>query len=103
MAEQHDCANAPEDFDKMHPDNQAQLREWIRVNLEPTKRIGDGRYSHSYSLKHLAEKMLGWYVSNGQLKGAMLAEGFRWQPCDGTLRDPSPNWVFNSRRQPGLR
>jgi hypothetical protein len=94
-----DAGNAPEAFDGLTPLKQAQLRAWIRANLEATRRVGDGQYSHSYGLKHLAEKSLGWYVSNGELKGAMLAEGYRWEPCDGTPKDPNPNWVFNSQQR----
>lgn len=94
---QDDLGNALQSFDRLTAINQEQLRTWVRVTLEPTKHIGDGPWAHSYALKHAAEKALGWYVSNGELKGAMLAEGYRWKQCDGTPRNPNPNWLFNSR------
>ena len=98
MSQDDSCIDSPNEFDTLSQLEQEELRAWIRVNLEQTKRIGDGRFSHSYGLKHLAEESLGWYVSNGQMKGAMLAEGYRWKQCEGTRTAPSPNWVFNSRR-----
>lgn len=52
----------------------AQLCEWISANLEPTKTIN--RRHTSYGLKHLAENRLGFYVSNDDMKAAMLACGF---------------------------
>lgn len=83
--------DTPEAFGELSPAKQEALRMWVRRTLEPTKRIG-ARQNYSYGLKHDAEQELGWYVSNGQLKGAMLAEGYHWQACEGT-----PNWVFNCR------
>lgn len=88
----------PTMFDDLLPTEQQALRLWVRLALEPTKNIGR-RFNYSYGLKHDAENALGWYVSNGALKGAVLAEGYRWQECEGTPRNPNPNWVFNSRRR----
>lgn len=102
MDEQVDL-DAPEAFDELTALEREQLRAWIRQNLEPSARIGLGKHCFSYRLKHLAEKALGWYVSNGQMKGAMLAEGYRWRQCEGTPCNPSPNWVFNSRRKRAAR
>lgn len=52
----------------------AELREWISANLQPTKTIN--RRHTSYGLKHLAQGRLGFYVSNDDMKAAMLACGF---------------------------
>ena len=90
--------NTPESFNDLLPSEQDALRLWVRLALKPAKSIG-GKFSHSYALKHYAEDALDWYVSNGQLKGAMLAEGYRWEQCEGTRRNPNPNWVFNSQRR----
>jgi len=84
-------ADPPDEFEQLSSQKQDALRLWIRRTLEPKKTIG-GRNSYSYGLKHLAERDLGWYVSNGELKGAMVAEGYRWRVCEGT-----PNWEFNCR------
>jgi hypothetical protein len=95
----HDGVNEPEALDAMPPLAQAALRMWVRLALEPIATVRDDDPSglnFSYRLKHDAERALGWYVANGQLKGAMLAEGFAFKPC-GTPRDPSPNWLFNCR------
>jgi len=46
------------------------LREWVRTNLVPSEKL-----YNSYSLKHEAERALGFYVEAGELKGAMLEAG----------------------------
>lgn len=47
------------------------LLAWVREWVTP----GPGRCPSSYTLKHSAEHALGFYVSNGQMKGALAAAG----------------------------
>ena len=58
----------------LNDQQRAELREWISANLQPMKTIN--RRHTSYGLKHLAESRLGFYVSNDDMKAAMVACGF---------------------------
>ena len=63
---------------------------WIIQSLEPRKSVNKGRYD-SYFLKHLFEHDKangGFYIDNGQFKGAMLQCGFR------PYRKSDMNWRF---------
>ena len=53
------------------------LREFIRSNWKKSDKINYER--RSYNLKHIAEKCLDRYVSNGELIAAMILEGFRYK------------------------
>ena len=91
----HLVYDPPTEFDALPPQSQQALRLWVRLALEPASRFAleRGRW-HSYNLKHHAERALGWYVSNGEMKGALLAEGYAYQVSTG-----SPNWLFKCRRR----
>ena len=58
----------------LNDQQRAELREWISANLQPRKAIN--RHHTSYGLKHIAERCLGFYVSNDDMKAAMVACGF---------------------------
>lgn len=51
---------------------------FIQQNFEKKKTIKIESSSHSYTLKHVAERALGFYVSNGTLIAAMLLDGFQF-------------------------
>jgi hypothetical protein len=53
------------------------IREWIRLAIEPSKSVMKGRTS--YGLKHDAERAIGRYVSNGELIWAMIQEGYTYK------------------------
>jgi hypothetical protein len=84
-----DSLNEPEAFMAMSPEKREALRGWIRRTLRPTTMISHSAWGHSYSLKHEAESSLGWYVSNGQVKGGMVEAGYRYVVV-------GKNWRFNS-------
>ena len=67
-------ANRPELFRDMPIHEKISLRGWVR-GLPPAPRVTGTK--SSYWLKHRAEKALGFYVSNAELKGAMLEAGYR--------------------------
>ncbi|WP_226360607.1 hypothetical protein [Pseudonocardia sp. ICBG1142] len=46
--------------------------DWLVTNLSPIKTLTEC----SYSLKHIAERAIGTYVSNGQLIAAALMAGY---------------------------
>lgn len=80
--------NNPKMFDKMPKNKQSKLLDWIKNNLIPIKTI-NWKVS-SYRLKHIFEKSEGgFYVTNGEFKGAMLKSGFKINNPDNT------NWYFN--------
>jgi hypothetical protein len=95
--------NEPEAFARLPLFKQTALRWWVRMTLRPLRAIPPmgGTWAHSYGLKHQAEADLGHSVSNGEMKGAMVAEGYRWRHCEP--KGSNPNWVFNSGLQPALR
>lgn len=53
-----------------------RIRQVIRNNFVPTKRVRIQSGSHSYSLKHRVEKNINQYCSNGDLILAMIYEGY---------------------------
>ena len=77
----------PEAYEKLAPAEQAALLEWIRLAIKPAKTIAPNT---SYGIKHDFESV-GFYISNGQLKGAMLTAGYA--PVD----PDELNWEFKIR------
>ena len=57
----------------MPEEDRRRLQAWVRDKLAPRQVT---RPRSSYALKHTAEKDLGFYVSNAELKGAMLEAGY---------------------------
>src|SRR5829696_7284482 len=79
--------NRLEAYDNLCPVEQAALLEWIRLAIKPAKTVAP---STSYGIKHDFEKA-GFYITNGQFKGAMLAAGY-------TPANPNElNWEFRIR------
>ncbi len=78
--------NNPAGYETLTDAEREALQAWIERELVPATRTG--RYS-TYGLKHIFEGLDGgFYVTNGQMKGAMLAA--RFEPVD---RDEL-NWEF---------
>jgi hypothetical protein len=77
----------PEAYEKLAPAEQTALLEWIRLAIKPAKTIAPNT---SYGIKHDFESV-GFYISNGQLKGAMLTAGYA--PVD----PDELNWEFRIR------
>lgn len=77
-------------------ETQAKVLKWIYYGLLPAKRINPCRTS--YDLKHILQKHTGVYLTNNQLKDAMLFCGFA--PVDKT----ELNWRFRIKEtSPALR
>jgi hypothetical protein len=81
--------NAPEHYAELTAAQQMELQQWIARTFTPTSRANSRT---SYGLKHDFEAV-GFYVTNGQFKGAMLAAGY--QPTPGTAGEV--NWCFRVR------
>jgi len=81
-----DC---PERFDELDPVRADELLRWISRKVVPWSR-GYRRAGSSYGLKHEAERELN-YITNGQMKGAMLAAGYK--PLDPSAQ----NWTWSIR------
>ncbi|MEJ1326479.1 hypothetical protein QY881_08775 [Latilactobacillus sakei] len=81
-------SNHPKMFNELLQDEQVVLVNWILTTLTRAKTIN--RNDSSYGLKHYFENSpLGFYVSNGAMKGALLIAGFE------TRKIEDLNWYFN--------
>ena len=68
--------NSPNDFKKLSKKEQKILVQWINENLTKTK--GFCKEYSSYYLKHVFERdKIGFYITNGMFKGAMIEAGFK--------------------------
>lgn len=72
-----------------HTDEFLITSNWILSNLEFMKSLNKG--TSSYGLKHMMERDIGLYVTNGMFICAMLACGYRGRGNSG------PNLYFNVR------
>ena len=81
--------NLPSDYNNLTTDEQMIIRGWIGTNLDPVSTFNLD--VTSYGLKHKFERSKeGFYVSNGQFKGAMLdVGGFKVKNTNDL------NWQFN--------
>ena len=79
--------NLPEDFDNLTGEEQQQLCDWINENFSKIKTM-NRRYS-TYYYKHIFEQY-GFYITNGQFKGALLKCGFKTAPIREGI-----NWYAN--------
>ncbi|MBE0660332.1 MAG: hypothetical protein IH602_21745 [Bryobacteraceae bacterium] len=86
LAEMDWAANDPAAFQRLTPQEQSALVDWIRAVLAPAKTVFRRT---SYGMKHDFEREPdGFYIYNGAFKGAMLAAGF--DPVDAS----ELNWCF---------
>ena len=68
--------NHPDAFDELSADQQKIVMEWIKENFNPRK--SPTNEHTSYGLKHIFEDAdVGFYMTNGMFKGAMIACGFK--------------------------
>ena len=64
----------PEEFDKLPDDQKKIVIKWIKENILPRKTVN--HIHTSYGLKHIFEAdKIGFYMTNGMFKGAMIACG----------------------------
>ena len=71
--------------DLAEPD-QMLILDFIRANIRPRKTLN---WSHtSYDIKHLITRLTGIYITDNQMKDAMLMCGF--EPADEHWH----NWIF---------
>jgi P4 family phage/plasmid primase-like protien len=63
--------NSPAMYDELPINEKISLRAWVRENVEPRR-----EECSSYLLKHVAERDLGSYVGNGEMRGAMLEANY---------------------------
>ncbi|WP_410582700.1 hypothetical protein [Amycolatopsis sp. lyj-108] len=69
--------------------NVVKVYLWLRRNVQPIKTPAQG----SYGLKHLAENVLGDYVSNGELIAAAIMAGYPMSTPHG----PNANFAMSKR------
>jgi hypothetical protein len=70
-----DRIHLPEQYFSLLESQRVALAEWIRLAVKPAKTPDP--HMQSYGLKNDAERDLHFYVSNGAMKGAMLAAGYK--------------------------
>lgn len=81
--------NHPREYDDLPECNRYVLQEWTKECLEPVRTKNYYPYRTSYGLKHKFNgSNSGFYVTNGQFKGAMFEAGFEPEKVN-TL-----NWTF---------
>lgn len=90
--------NRPEHYAELTDEKKKSLTDWIKEYLEPFRIQSYGDYPTSYGLKHRFENSKnGFYVTNGQFKGAMLECGF--EP-----KDPKAiNAVYQLSKKAGVK
>ena len=81
----------PAEFNLLPPLKRELLLQWISRTMCPAVTVW--KDATSYRLKHVAEDDLGFYVSNGEFKGAMRTSGY--EPADTWEQ----NWLFRARPQ----
>jgi hypothetical protein len=88
-AERDRETNDPAEFQKLKPEDQGALVDWIGAVLAPAKSIF---HRNSYGMKHdFEQEPDGFYIRNGAFKGAMLAAGF------GPVNERELNWRFRAK------
>ena len=90
--------NHPKQFELMERQKQKKLISWIRLYWDKGQKGNTKRWS-SHQLKDLIEPAMGFRISNGELKGAMLAAGLA--PAKECL-EYDANWCFDLERNPRL-
>lgn len=86
--------NSPEYYQELSDEEKERLCDWIICNIFPRK---TPNHEHSsYKLKHYFEHDKGgFYITNGQFKGAMIACGFE------PVNENELNWHFSiSQKSP---
>ena len=72
-------ANQAEHFEKLSEEKQQRLVEWCKANFNAVKTINTS--VNSYEIKEaFCTSEEGFYITNGQLKGAMVKAGFECKP-----------------------
>jgi len=89
--------NHPLNFLILPASETRKLSDWIKLNILPRK--SPNQRHTSYGLKHIFEHSdSGFYITNGQFKGAMMARGFL------PVNKRELNWRFRiSEKSPGLK
>jgi hypothetical protein len=90
--------NHPKQFECMEPEKQAQLLGWIRLHLRKGSKGNVKRWG-SHQLAQVVGHAVGFYVGNGELKGAMRAAGL--VPTEGYI-EYSSHWNFILERKSAL-
>lgn len=95
LFESYSECNNPAEYEKLTQSEKEQLKMWIDQYIKPHLVKKYNPYRTSYGLKHLFQSKGGFYVTNGQFKGAMLAAGFEPE----SFKDI--NWVFKIGKRAG--
>jgi hypothetical protein len=78
-----ELTNHPDHFQDLKEREKQFLLQWISLTIKPYEKVSP---LSSYALKHRFEHV-GFYVTNGQFKGAMIAAGYA--PVDAAILNSS--------------
>ena len=88
--------NHPDAFDELSADEQKIVMEWIKENF--ISRKTPNTEHTSYGLKHIfGHADVGFYMTNGMFKGAMIACGY-----EPVVADVLNCWYRISKKSPAL-
>ncbi|NEU29953.1 hypothetical protein GN156_04070 [bacterium LRH843] len=88
--------NHHDEYEELSEYQKNQLELWIMEYIFPHQIKSYSAYHSSYSLKHKFQNSgVGFYVTNGAFKGAMLASGIK--PKDKNR----VNWTFKLGKKAG--
>jgi len=84
------------------PEDYIIIKDWVDNKLMPfmTRKSFNERHT-SYGLKHIAEKELGFYVSNGDIKLALMENNvpFKEYPGSPNVSYPLSQWFYKAEER----
>lgn len=84
-------SDPPEEFKNLSDEQQSILKEWIATHYIPAKTIWEGHTSYGEKHRFENDYERGFYITNGQFKGAMQSMGY-----EPAYRGEQ-NWEFKIR------
>jgi hypothetical protein len=86
--------NYTADYDNLIPAVKETISEWISLRLWTGRK--NGPKLSSYHLKHIMEREIGLYTTNGQFKGGMQ------EHCYEAFDKENINWSYKVRLAPNI-
>ena len=95
--------DGPELFRELSFERQSALLHWIGDSIIRTK-TWNARDTSGVLKSKFESSRQGFYITDGQMKGAMQEAGFKAKTMTGATNAASAPWVFMiSKRSPGLK
>ena len=82
-------------INKRDAEDYLRIKSWVDTELMPYMTLKSINERHSsYGLKHIAEREVGFYVSNGDIKLALLENGVPFKAYQGS---PNPSYPISQK------